>query len=144
MATLIKSDHMVSVYLLSFKISNHKYAILGHMTFLFILKWTYESNMTISLSKWPYVFSKWPYNEFGVPYNSFMVTPHPQCSPIQTPLRFCSWLVLIQDGNTGWVVRDNLDIYFVLGPSFLFSLIESRCWEKRESCHFPLPLPLLY
>ena len=38
MATLIKSDHMISVYLLSFKKSNHKYAILDHMTFLFILK----------------------------------------------------------------------------------------------------------
>ena len=35
---LIKSDHMVSVYLLSFKIKNRKYAILAHMTFLFILK----------------------------------------------------------------------------------------------------------
>ena len=38
MATLIKSDLMVSVYLLSFKIRNHKYAILDHMIFLFILK----------------------------------------------------------------------------------------------------------
>ena len=42
MATLIKTDHMVSVYLLSFKIRNHKYAILDHMIFLFILKWSYE------------------------------------------------------------------------------------------------------
>ena len=35
MATLIKSDHMVSVYLLSFKKSNHTYAILDHMTFFY-------------------------------------------------------------------------------------------------------------
>ena len=38
MATLIKSDHMVSFYLLSFKKGNHKYAILDHMTSLFIVK----------------------------------------------------------------------------------------------------------
>jgi len=43
MAILIKSDHMVSVYLLSFKKGNHKYAILDHITFLFIVKWPYEN-----------------------------------------------------------------------------------------------------
>ena len=37
MTTLVKRDHMVSVSLLSFKISNHKYAMLDHMTFLFFL-----------------------------------------------------------------------------------------------------------
>ena len=43
MAILFKSDHMVSVYLLLFKTGNHKYAILDHMTFLFIVKWPYEN-----------------------------------------------------------------------------------------------------
>ena len=43
MVTLIKSDHMVSIYLLSFKKRNHKYAILDNMTFLFIVKWPYEN-----------------------------------------------------------------------------------------------------
>ena len=38
MATLIKSYHMVSVYVLSFKKGNNKYAILDHMRFLFIVK----------------------------------------------------------------------------------------------------------
>ena len=43
MVTLIKSDNMVSVYLLSFKKGNHKYAILDHIPFLFIVKWPYEN-----------------------------------------------------------------------------------------------------
>ena len=43
MAILIKSDHMVSVYLLSFKKGNHKYAKLDHMAFLIIVKWPYEN-----------------------------------------------------------------------------------------------------
>ena len=76
MAILIKSDHMVSVYLLLFKKGNHKYAILDHMTFLFIVKWPYENQHDHKSLK---VTIKWPYDEFGDPYDSFMVIPHPQC-----------------------------------------------------------------
>ena len=76
MAILIKSDHMVSVYLLLFKEGNHKYAILDYMTFLFIVKWPYENQHDYKPLK---VTIKWPYDEFGVPYDSFMVIPHPQC-----------------------------------------------------------------
>ena len=76
MAILIKSDHMVSVYLLLFKTDNHKYALLDHMTFLFIVKWPYENQHDHKPLK---VTIKWPYDEFGEPYDSFMVIPHPQC-----------------------------------------------------------------
>ena len=60
MVTLIKSDHMVSIYLLSFKKSNHKYAILDHMTFLFILKWPYENQNNHKPLKVTMYYSKWP------------------------------------------------------------------------------------
>ena len=76
----ILSDHMVFVYLLSFKKGNHKYAILDHMTFLFIVKWPYENQHDHKPLKMPCKFSKWPYDEFGVPYDTFMVIPHPQCT----------------------------------------------------------------
>ena len=79
MAILIKSDHMVSVYLLLFKTDNHKYALLDHMTFLFIVKWPYENQHDHKPLK---VTMKWPYDEFGEPYDSFMVSPHPQCRRI--------------------------------------------------------------
>ena len=90
MATLIKSDHMVSIYILSFKKSNHKYAILDYMTFLFILKWPYENQNSHKPLKVTMYYSKWPYDEVGVPYDSVMVTPHPQCSTL-----WYNYLILI-------------------------------------------------